>query len=77
MAVPPAGFLLSGELQVVAVTKVDTPIKLISKDEMLAMVGVSYAAIWGWIKEGKFPPGRSIGFGKRGHVAWVKSEVQA
>jgi predicted DNA-binding transcriptional regulator AlpA len=50
-------------------------IVLLTKGEVLERVGVSYPAIWCWIKEGKFPPGRSIGFGKRGHVAWIESEV--
>jgi predicted DNA-binding transcriptional regulator AlpA len=50
-------------------------IVLLTKGEVLERVGVSYPAIWQWIREGKFPPGRSIGFGKRGHVAWIESEV--
>jgi predicted DNA-binding transcriptional regulator AlpA len=50
-------------------------LRFLTKGEMLERVGVSYAAVWGWIKEGKFPPGRAIGFGKHGHVAWVEDEV--
>ena len=58
-------------------TKADTtPIKLITRGEVLERLGVSYPALWGWIRDGKFPAGRSIGFGKRSHVAWVESEVE-
>ena len=53
-----------------------TPIRFLTKGEVLELVGVSYPAVWGWIRDGKFPPGRSIGFGKRSHVAWIESEVQ-
>ena len=74
-----AGLVAGAALKTILLTgqRPGEVIKLISRDEMLAMVGVSYAAIWGWIRDGKFPAGRSIGFGKRGHVAWVESEVHA
>jgi predicted DNA-binding transcriptional regulator AlpA len=51
------------------------PIKLLTRGEVLELVGVSYPAIFGWVKEGKFPPGRTIGVGKKGHIAWLESEV--
>ena len=51
------------------------PIKLLNRDQVLDLIGVSYASLWGWIRDGKFPAGRSIGFGKKGHVAWIESEV--
>ena len=52
-------------------------VRLLTKGEVLELIGVSYPALWAWIRDGKFPPGRSVGYGKRGHVAWVESEVQA
>jgi predicted DNA-binding transcriptional regulator AlpA len=45
------------------------------KDEVLELLGISYPCLFGWIRDGKFPPGRSIGTGKKGHVAWIESEV--
>jgi predicted DNA-binding transcriptional regulator AlpA len=55
--------------------EIDSSVRLLTKGEVLALIGVSYPALWGWIRDGKFPAGRSIGFGKRSHVAWVESEV--
>lgn len=55
---------------------INPPIKLLSKGEMLALVGVSYSSIWNWIVEGTFPPGRALSEGKRGRIMWVESEVQ-
>ena len=45
---------------------------LLTKGEVLELVGVSYPCLWSWIRDGKFPPGRSIGVGAKGHVAWVE-----
>lgn len=53
-----------------------TPIRLLSKSEMLALVGVSYSSIWNWIVGGTFPPGRALSEGKRGRIMWVELEVQ-
>ena len=53
-----------------------TPIKLLSKSQMLELVGVSYSSIWNWIVDGTFPPGRALSEGKRGRIMWVESEVQ-
>ena len=49
-----------------------TPIRLLSKSEMLALVGVSYSSIWNWIVGGTFPPGRALSEGKRGRIMWVE-----
>jgi predicted DNA-binding transcriptional regulator AlpA len=52
-------------------------IKLLSGAEVLDIVGVSYASLWGWIKEGTFPPGRALSPGtKKGRICWIESEVQ-
>lgn len=51
------------------------PIKLLSKAEMLARVGVSYSSVWNWIIAGIFPPGRALSTGKRGRIMWVESEI--
>lgn len=50
-------------------------IKLLTKGEVLELIGVSYPALWTWIRDGKFPPGRSIGTGTNGRIAWVEDEV--
>lgn len=52
-------------------------VRLLTKGEVLELIGVTYPALWAWIRDGKFPPGRSIGSGKRGHIAWIESEVFA
>jgi predicted DNA-binding transcriptional regulator AlpA len=49
--------------------------RLLSRTEVLEIIGVTYPALWGWIRDGKFPPGRALGFGRKGHVAWVEKEV--
>jgi predicted DNA-binding transcriptional regulator AlpA len=52
-------------------------LRLLMKDEVLELIGISYPCLWAWIRDGKFPPGRSIGHTKKGHVAWIASEVEA
>ena len=54
---------------------IEKPIRLLTKGEVLELIGVTYPCLWTWIKNGKFPAGRSIGNGKKGHVAWIESEV--
>jgi predicted DNA-binding transcriptional regulator AlpA len=49
------------------------PPRFISRREVLDRVGVSFATIWAWMKEGRFPRGRELG----GRTMWVESEVTA
>jgi prophage regulatory protein len=46
--------------------------RLISKGEILVMIGVSYPTIWQWMRDGKFPRSRELG----GKAAWLESEVE-
>jgi predicted DNA-binding transcriptional regulator AlpA len=49
------------------------PPKLLSKEEMLNLIGnPSYPTVWKWMCEGKFP--RAVVLG-RNIVKWVESEV--
>lgn len=48
-----------------------TPMRLLSKSEVLAIAGVSYPTIWSWMRAGKFPRSRIVG----GKSMWVSTEV--
>jgi predicted DNA-binding transcriptional regulator AlpA len=53
-------------------------IQLISKPELLRLLGVSYSSVFAWMRAGKFPLAREIGPG--GHsckIAWRADEVAA
>jgi predicted DNA-binding transcriptional regulator AlpA len=50
-------------------------IRLISRQELVDIVGVSFPSIWQWVREGKFPPPRKLG--KGGRTAWLESEIEA
>jgi predicted DNA-binding transcriptional regulator AlpA len=55
-----------------------TPIKFLTREEVLALIGVSYVTLWTWIRDGKFPPARElVGDAKRNRIVWIESEVQA
>jgi predicted DNA-binding transcriptional regulator AlpA len=47
--------------------------RLLSKSEVLEIVGVSYATLWGWMRADppKFPRSREVG----GKSMWFSSEV--
>lgn len=49
--------------------------KLLNRDDVLDLIGISYPCLWGWIRDGKFPAGRDLGGGKKGHVVWIEEEV--
>jgi predicted DNA-binding transcriptional regulator AlpA len=55
----------------------DPSARLLSKEEVLSAVGVTYPALWQWIREKKFPAARSIGSNEKnkGRIAWLESEV--
>jgi predicted DNA-binding transcriptional regulator AlpA len=56
-------------------TKQTGAIKLLSRDEVLARVPVSYVTIYHWMKAGTFPRSRLINGGPR--VGWIESEIDA
>ena len=45
--------------------------RLILRDELIDIVGVSYVTVWSWMRAGTFPRGRDIG----GRTAWIESEI--
>jgi len=50
--------------------------RFISREQVLERVGCSYACLWGWIRQGKFPAARELsGPGRRTRVGWLESEV--
>jgi predicted DNA-binding transcriptional regulator AlpA len=53
---------------------VQPDIRLLSKGEVLAKVGLSYVSVWKLIREGAFPRSVVIGGGKN---AWLEHEVDA
>jgi predicted DNA-binding transcriptional regulator AlpA len=59
--------------------EVSGPLKLLSKAEVLAILGVSTVTLWDWVRKGHFPPGRVLGTGggHRSRLVWVKTEVEA
>ena len=69
-----------GRKQRAAKSSTDAPgaIRLIRKPELCALLGVSYASIFSWMRQGKFPPPHIISpiSGRTSRVAWFESEVQ-
>ena len=47
--------------------------RLIFRNELIDIVGVSYVTVWSWMRAGTFPRGRDIG----GRTAWIESEIAA
>jgi len=48
-------------------------VRLLSKAEVLAVVNVSYPALWKWMKTGRFPRARMVG----NKSMWLSTEVAA
>jgi predicted DNA-binding transcriptional regulator AlpA len=47
--------------------------KLLSKAQVLALLGVSANSLWRWCRAGKFPKGKMLGT----QVRWLSTEVEA
>jgi predicted DNA-binding transcriptional regulator AlpA len=47
--------------------------RLLSKPEVLAIVGVTYPSLWAWMRNGTFPRSRVVG----GRSMWLSTEVDA
>ena len=47
--------------------------RLILRNELIDIIGVSYVTLWSWMRAGTFPRGRDIG----GRTAWIESEIAA
>jgi predicted DNA-binding transcriptional regulator AlpA len=54
-----------------------TPVRFYSKQDVLAIVGISASTLWEWIKRGEFPAARVLGQhgGHSTTVRWLASEV--
>jgi predicted DNA-binding transcriptional regulator AlpA len=48
------------------------PVRLISKSEVLSMVGVSFPTVWSWMRAGTFPRSRVVG----GKSKWRSDEIE-
>jgi predicted DNA-binding transcriptional regulator AlpA len=46
--------------------------RLLSREEVLARVGVSYPTLWTWMRAGNFPRARAMG----GRIGWLESEIE-
>jgi predicted DNA-binding transcriptional regulator AlpA len=49
-----------------------TSVRLMSKAEVLAVIGVTYPTIWLWMREQRFPRSRVVG----GRVKWRSDEIE-
>jgi predicted DNA-binding transcriptional regulator AlpA len=66
------------KLSTVATAPSSEPVsRLLTRLEVLALLNVTYPTLWGWVRDGHFPPPRELGWGKKGRIGWVQSEVQA
>jgi predicted DNA-binding transcriptional regulator AlpA len=51
-------------------------LKFLSRDEVLKMLRVSYGTLFGWIREGNFPPARELNSSERAsRIYWLEHEV--
>ena len=51
----------------------DSQIRILSKAEVIERVGLTFVSIWRQMREGKFPPARSVG----GKSVWIEAEIEA
>jgi predicted DNA-binding transcriptional regulator AlpA len=53
------------------------PIKLLSKKDVLELIGVSNVTLWSMIRRGDFPPARQLGPDGAQHskIGWIDCEV--
>jgi predicted DNA-binding transcriptional regulator AlpA len=49
------------------------PVRLLSKAEVLAMVGVSFPTVWGWMRAGTFPRSRVVGAKSK----WLSTDIES
>jgi predicted DNA-binding transcriptional regulator AlpA len=62
-------FALSSELEARAPP---LAVRLLSKQEVLGITGVSFPTVWAWMRAGKFPRSRIVG----GKSMWHLSEIE-
>ena len=51
------------------------PLRLLSKREVLARVGVTYATVWAWMIRGDFPRSVKLVNTKSSRVGWYAHEI--
>jgi prophage regulatory protein len=49
-------------------------VRLLSRNEVLQRVCVTYPCLWSWMQQGIFPRSRQLA---NGRIAWIESEVEA
>jgi predicted DNA-binding transcriptional regulator AlpA len=54
----------------------EPPLRLLTRTEVLELLHVSNASLWGWIQRGLFPPGIALAPGARGRIVWIAGEVE-
>jgi predicted DNA-binding transcriptional regulator AlpA len=47
--------------------------RLLSRNEVLKRVCVTYPCLWSWMQQGKFPRSRELA---NGRIAWIESEIE-
>jgi predicted DNA-binding transcriptional regulator AlpA len=52
-------------------------VRLLSRAEVLAVVNVSYPALWKWMRDGRFPRARIVGASGSTKRMWLSTEVAA
>ena len=55
-----------------AIKDIDTGPRLLSKPEVMAIVGASFPTIWQWMREDKFPRARILG----GRSMWLSTDIE-
>jgi predicted DNA-binding transcriptional regulator AlpA len=71
---------LSKPVPIAEPVEVSGPVKLLSKKEVLAIVGVCNVTLRSWIMAGRFPAPRVLGppdGGHRSRMGWIDTEVYA
>jgi predicted DNA-binding transcriptional regulator AlpA len=53
--------------------------RFLSKDEVMAMLGISYPTLWDWCHKNHFVKARVLGMGDgfKTKIGWLQSEVEA
>ena len=59
--------------QVAATLPALRDLQLLSRQEIMAVTGLSYPTLWQWMREGKFPSARIVG----GKSMWRATEIDA
>jgi predicted DNA-binding transcriptional regulator AlpA len=51
--------------------------RLLTRQEVLDIVNVTYPTLWTWVREGHLPAPRQVGFkGNKCRIGWVEGEVR-